>query len=123
MAWSTGAAEYTDCIFAKGCNGSQARLENLYEWVEVSLEAQFIRCSTVTKQKLSKLLKPEIDLSESMNIETDKITANISLADMDKKYKMQLRSKTIYASEFGLVWFYGTSTIVGYLMPNPVLFI
>ena len=24
---------------------------------------------------------------------------------------------------FGLVWFYGTSTIVGYLMPNPYLYI
>ena len=22
--------------------------------------------------------------------------------------------------QFGLVWFYGTSTIVGYLMPNPL---
>ena len=25
-----------------------------------------------------------------------------------------------YIPFFGLVWFYGTSTIVGYLMPNPV---
>ena len=24
---------------------------------------------------------------------------------------------------FGLVWFYGISTMVGYLMPNPFLFI
>ena len=24
---------------------------------------------------------------------------------------------------FGLIWFYGISTIVGYLMPNPFLYI
>ena len=24
---------------------------------------------------------------------------------------------------FGLVWFYGISTLVGYLMPNPFLYI
>ena len=24
---------------------------------------------------------------------------------------------------FGLVWFYGTSTIIGYLMPNSIIYI
>ena len=28
-----------------------------------------------------------------------------------------------YIFLFGLVWFYGTSIIVGYLMPNPFLYI
>ena len=31
--------------------------------------------------------------------------------------------KTCQIFWFGLVWFYGTSTIVGYLMPNPFLYL
>ena len=32
-------------------------------------------------------------------------------------------SQLVLSAPFGLVWFYGTSTIVGYLMPNPFLYI
>ena len=34
------------------------------------------------------------------------------------KYYFQ---KLMYLFEFGFVWFYGISTIVGYLMPDPIL--
>ena len=40
--------------------------------------------------------------------------------------KSPLRSRTLLSLRFvwfGLVWFYGISTIVGYLMPNPVIYI
>ena len=36
---------------------------------------------------------------------------------------MQLVSARILNHIFGLVWFYGTSTIAGYLMSNPFLYI
>ena len=35
---------------------------------------------------------------------------------MDKKIKFLFFYNLVW---FGLVWFYGISTIVGYLMPNP----
>ena len=38
-----------------------------------------------------------------------------------KKIHFTLSKKsTIYINWFGLVWFYGISTILGYLMTNPV---
>ena len=36
-------------------------------------------------------------------------------------YKCKLGYNTKEETKFGLVWSYGTSTIVGYLMPNPFL--
>ena len=41
----------------------------------------------------------------------------------DFKLNLTMLNEKIYASTivFGLVWFYGISIFVGYLMPNPFL--
>ena len=40
-----------------------------------------------------------------------------------KEYDVFVHMCVSVCIQFGLVWFYGTSTIVGYLMPNPFLYI
>ena len=38
-------------------------------------------------------------------------------------FKNKIINKTFPYKWFGSAWFYGTSTIVGYLIPNPFLYI
>ena len=40
-----------------------------------------------------------------------------------KKYLQECEVEQLVSIENGLVWFYGLSTIVGYLMPNLFLYI
>ena len=64
-------------------------------------------------------LTVKLTLPVSRKIKCD-INANTYITS--QKYLVTLKN-FYFSSWFGLVWFYGTSTIVGYLMPNPFLYI